>query len=80
MPGSCSPFFAYGEKCTGNRRKSDIRHWRKLDAVCEKADLTETDRKLLWGRQFLNTFAFDDLEGKFAKLARIAGDVRAAIN
>lgn len=49
-------------------------------AVCEKADLTETDRKLLWGRQFLNTFAFDDLEGKFAKLARIAGDVRAAIN
>ena len=49
-------------------------------AVCEEADLSETDRKLLWGRQFLNTFAFDDLEGKFAKLARIAGDVRAAIN
>ena len=41
----------------------------------EEADLTETDRTLLWGRQFLNSFAFDDLEGGFSELAKIAGDV-----
>ena len=40
-------------------------------AVCEEADLTETDRTLLWGRQFLSSFAFDDLEGEFAELAKI---------
>ncbi len=45
-------------------------------AVCEEADLTETDRSLLWGRQFLNSFAFDDLAGGVAQLAKIAGDVR----
>ena len=45
-------------------------------AVCEEADLTETDRALLWGRQFLNSFAFDDLEGGFDRLVNIAGDVR----
>ncbi len=36
-------------------------------AVCEEADLTVTDRALLWGRQFLNPFAFDDLEGGFGE-------------
>jgi serine/threonine-protein kinase HipA len=46
------------------------------NAVCEEADLTETDRSLLWGRQFLNSFAFDDLAGGVAQLAKIAGDVR----
>jgi transcriptional regulator with XRE-family HTH domain len=45
-------------------------------AVCEEADLTETDRSLLWGRQFLNAFAFDDLEGGVAQLAKNADDVR----
>jgi serine/threonine-protein kinase HipA len=49
---------------------------RNWSAVCEEADLTETDRSLLWGRQFLNSFAFDDLEGEFDQLAKIAGDVR----
>ena len=42
-------------------------------AVCEEAGLTETDRALLWGRQFLNSFAFDDMESGFAQLAKIAG-------
>ena len=50
-------------------------NWR---VVCEEADLTETDRTLLWGRQFLNSFAFDDLEGEYAELAKIANDVRIA--
>jgi serine/threonine-protein kinase HipA len=48
-------------------------------ALCEEADLTETDRTLLWGRQFLNSFAFDDLEGEYAELAKIANEVRVAI-
>jgi serine/threonine-protein kinase HipA len=52
-----------------------IENWR---AVCEEADLSETDRTLLWGRQYLNTFAFDDPESEFADIAKIAGDVRAA--
>ena len=29
-------------------------HW---DAVCDEAKLSEVDRKLLWGRQFLNPFS-----------------------
>lgn len=29
-------------------------HW---DSVCEEAELTEVDKKLLWGRQFLNPFS-----------------------
>ena len=47
--------------------------------LCEEADLTETDRTLLWGRQFLNSFAFDDLEGEYAELAKFANEVRVAI-
>jgi len=47
-------------------------------SVCGEAELADTDRTLLWSRQFLNSFAFDDLEGGFAKLAKIAGDVRSA--
>ncbi len=47
-------------------------------SVCEEAELTETDRALLWGRQFLNSFAFDDLEGRFTELAKLTGDVRVA--
>jgi len=39
-------------------------------AVCEEAKLSETDRTLLWGRQFLNSFAFDDLESEFANIQR----------
>lgn len=30
------------------------RHW---DGVCEEAELSEVDKKLLWGRQFLNPFS-----------------------
>ena len=48
-------------------------------ALCEEADLTETDRTLLWGRQFLNSFAFDDLEGEYAELEKVANEVRVAI-
>ncbi|MDF0677903.1 MAG: HipA domain-containing protein [Nitrosomonas sp.] len=30
------------------------RHW---DSVCEEAEFSEVDKKLLWGRQFLNPFS-----------------------
>jgi len=49
------------------------------NVVCEEADLTETDRSLLWGRQFLNSFAFYGLKGDFTELAKIASDVRETI-
>ena len=47
-------------------------------SVCEEAELADTDRSLLWSRQFLNSFVFDDLEGEFAELAKIASDVRSS--
>ena len=31
-------------------------HW---DTVCEEAELNEADKKLLWGRQFLNPFSME---------------------
>lgn len=31
-------------------------HW---DGVCEEAELSEVDKKLLWGRQFLNPFSIE---------------------
>ena len=48
------------------------------NTVCEEAGLSEADRTLLWGRQYLNSFAFDDLESEFADIAKIASDVRTA--
>lgn len=44
--------------------------------VCQKADLKETDRRLFWGRQFLNPFAFDDLSGENASLKTLADEIR----
>jgi serine/threonine-protein kinase HipA len=29
------------------------------EGMCDEAELSEIDRKLLWGRQFLNPFAFE---------------------
>jgi serine/threonine-protein kinase HipA len=48
-------------------------HWR---GVCEEARLSETDQTLLWGRQFLNPFAFDDLDRDAASLKALADDIR----
>jgi serine/threonine-protein kinase HipA len=49
-------------------------HWTE---VCEAAQLTTTDRALLWGRQFINPFAFDDLQGDAAFLAGLAAQMRS---
>ena len=29
-------------------------------SICDEAALSEVDQKLLWGRQFLNPFAFEE--------------------
>lgn len=36
----------------------------RFDAVCAAAALSEVDRRALWGRQFLNPFAFQGLVGE----------------
>ncbi len=46
------------------------------DAVCDEAALTETDRAFLWGRQFLNPFAFEGLDGDAAALKTRADEAR----
>lgn len=48
------------------------------NSVCEEADLSETDRALLWGRQYLNPFAFDDLERAFDRIKKLADEVRTS--
>ena len=51
---------------------------KNWNTVCEEAGLSETDRVLLWGRQYLNPFAFDDLERVFANITKLAGEMRIA--
>ncbi|MEN8179094.1 MAG: HipA domain-containing protein [Pseudomonadota bacterium] len=46
-----------------------IDHW---DAVCDEAALSVTDRALLWGRQFLNPYVFEDLGSDSAHLKATA--------
>ena len=53
---------------------STIEHW---DAVCTEAGLTATDRTFLWGRQFFNPYAFEDLDGDAAHLKTLADTARS---
>jgi serine/threonine-protein kinase HipA len=48
------------------------KHW---EDACDLAKLSEVDRKLLWGRQFLNSHAFDDLDGKAGAIAALGTEV-----
>ena len=48
------------------------------NTVCEEAGLSEIDRALLWGHQYLNPFAFDDLERVFANITKLASEMRTA--
>ena len=50
------------------------KHW---DAVCDEAGLTATDRAFLWERQFLNPYAFEDLDGDADHLKSMAVTVRS---
>jgi serine/threonine-protein kinase HipA len=47
------------------------------DEVCILADLNETDRRLFWGRQFLNPFAFENLAGDAVSIKFFADKGRA---
>ncbi|MGB5493733.1 MAG: type II toxin-antitoxin system HipA family toxin, partial [Sedimenticolaceae bacterium] len=51
-----------------------IAHWEN---VCDEAALSPVDRSLLWGRQFLNPFAFEDLTGDAAQIKSLADEARA---
>ena len=44
--------------------------------VCAEASLSEVDRNLFWGRQFLNPYAFADLEDSAESLRKLANEVR----
>lgn len=48
-------------------------HW---SAVCAEANLGQVDRRLFWGHQLLNPYAFYGLEGDWANLAVLAGGYR----
>lgn len=45
------------------------------EGICEEAELSDTDRALFWGRQFLNPYAFDDLDGDAAGLRRLHSQI-----
>ncbi len=45
--------------------------------TCDLAELSEADRRLLWGRQFLNGYAFEELDGNAAVLSTLADKARA---
>jgi serine/threonine-protein kinase HipA len=51
-------------------------YWRPL---CDEADLGKVDRVLLWGRQFLNPFAFYGLQGAAAALRDRAEAIRTGL-
>ena len=51
-------------------------NWRR---VCEEAALTEADRNLFWGRQFLNPYAFTALTGPAAVIRSQADEIRARL-
>lgn len=51
-----------------------IQHW---DAVCDQADLAPADRQYLWGRQYLNRYALDDLADDVDHLRLLADEARA---
>jgi serine/threonine-protein kinase HipA len=52
-------------------------HRRHGRSVCAEAALSEVDRDLFRGRQFLNPYAFYDLEGSAASLRKFADEVRS---
>jgi serine/threonine-protein kinase HipA len=45
-------------------------------AVCDEAELSETERNFFWGRQFLNPYAFTALEDSSAALTDLADELR----
>lgn len=48
--------------------------------VAADAALSDTDRNLFWGRQFLNPYAFTALEGSADTLRTLADELRASVH
>jgi serine/threonine-protein kinase HipA len=44
--------------------------------VCDEAGLAQADRRYWWGRQYINAYAFENLEGDAASLRAMADEVR----
>lgn len=48
--------------------QSMTKNW---SSVCDSAELNEADRSLLWRRQFLNPYAFEDLNDLSKKTCQV---------
>lgn len=48
-------------------------------AVCDEAELSETERNFFWGRQFLNPYAFTALEEASSALTQLADELRNSV-
>ncbi|MBX9804534.1 MAG: HipA domain-containing protein [Alphaproteobacteria bacterium] len=74
---NAAPLFLLTEKEATSIVESQLKtikaHWH---IVCVEAKITEIDKKFLMGRQFLNPFAFDDLEGERSNLKEMADMIR----
>ena len=49
---------------------------KNWSSVCDEAELSEIDRNMLWGRQFFNPYAFENLEGDAAQLIGMVSQIR----
>ncbi len=70
-------FLLSREQAVAIAREQLIRIIDNWDAVCDEAALTPTDRALLWGRQFLNPYAFEDLDSDTSDLRTMADTARS---
>ncbi len=53
------------------QRQMIEKNWKN---VCDEASLSEVDRNLLWGRQFLNPFALEGLDAGESSVSGESGD------
>lgn len=53
---------------------------KQWPTVCEFAQISPIDRALLRRYQFLNLYAFDDLQGKDSHLMKLASDIRTYLS
>jgi serine/threonine-protein kinase HipA len=49
---------------------------KNWSSVCDEAEISKVDRTLLWGRQFLNSYAFEALEGEALHLKDMVSQIR----
>jgi len=74
---NAAPVFLLSEKealsIIENQLKTIEVHW---SPICAEAQFTEIDKRFMMGRQFLNPFAFEDLEGERSYLKEMADRIR----